>query len=114
MSSIESILEETEELISSIKTLCLRSHLNTTSELQRKLHHLKEFLNDVEGAQDLSNIVDDFIENTGSQLNHGLSGNKLLLKTNIDKLEYEFENFKTKKNLFRYLFGLQNNFATQH
>jgi len=106
MSSNEIILEEIEELISNIKTLCLHSNLNLTSELYRKLHHLKEFLNNMDGTHDLSEIVDDFIENTDSQLNHGRLGDKLLLKTNIDKLEHEFENFKSKKNLYRYLFGL--------
>jgi len=96
---------EIEELISKIRRHTdeyLRWGSNTISDINLRLHHLKDFLSCEDDTLDLLNAVDDFIENINSHTNDNFSTNKLLLKKNTVRLEEEFENLKQKKNLYRY------------
>ena len=93
-------LQEIEEIISSIKkvardTLC---HGFSNSQIWTRLHHLKDFITHLDDGQDLLNVIEDFIEVGSTGLN-----DKLLLKTNILKLEETFAIFKSKKGMYRYL-----------
>jgi len=94
---------ELEELILKIRKLTseyLRMNSNTISEINSRLHSLKDFLSFGDDTQDLLSAVDDFIENISSH--HYFSVNKLLLKNNAIKLEEEFENLKRKKTMYSY------------
>jgi len=105
-------LQEIEELISTISKLAnenLSKDSFAISEIQKKLHHLKDFITPVEGSQDLLSAVDDYIENLNCLPICAHMNNRLVLKVNLDKLETEFENFKRIKNLYRCLFGLSIN-----
>jgi len=102
-------LNEIEEIISSIKTLSRDNlHWNfSDSQIWTHLHHLKDFLTHLDDGQDLLDVVDDFIEigNTVTDMCKPCRLNdKLLIKTNIIKLEEAFENYKTKKTMYGYLF----------
>jgi len=96
---------EIEELILKIRKLtreylCMNS--NTISEINSRLHSLKDFLSSGDDTQDLLSAVDDFIKNISSHTSHYFSANKLLLKNNTIRLEDEFENLKRKKTLYSY------------
>src|ERR1051325_4280630 len=96
-------LQEIEEIISSIKRLLKDNlHLNfSDSQIWTRLHHLKDFVTHLDDGQDLLNVIEEFIEVGSTGLN-----DKLLLKTNILKLEEAFANYKSKKDMYRYLFHM--------
>jgi hypothetical protein len=98
-----------EELISEIKKLTnehLRWGSNTISDINSRLHHLRDFLSDEDETLDILSAVDDFIENISSDTAHYFSTNKLLLKKNTIRLEEECEHLKQKKNLYQHLFSM--------
>jgi len=97
---------EIEDLISTIDKLTtdnVRYGLNTISEIQIKLLHLRDFITSFHDIQDISTTVDDFIETLNNLPNY--QNNKLLLKQCNNKLKEELERYKIKRNVYS-LFGL--------
>jgi len=99
-------LQEIEELVSTVRKLTeehLRGFRNTISEIRLRLGHLKDFLSAVDSCQDLLNTTDNFIQNTYSFVDYCPWNNNLLLKTNMCELDEQFEKFKFRNNVYRYL-----------
>jgi len=97
---------EIEKLISTIDKLTrgnLRFGLNTISEVQTKLLHLKNFIDSFDDTQDILITVDNFMETINTLLPH--NNNKLILKQCNNKLGQELEKYKSKRNTYS-LFGL--------
>jgi hypothetical protein len=105
MSATEDLVQqEIEDLISTIRKLTteyLRRGSNTIPDIRLQLDHLKDFIAPVVNYSDLSDVVDDYIENMNSLVNFNSSSSRLLLKTSITKLEQEFDEFKHKKQLYK-------------
>lgn len=99
-------LHEIKELVSAIRKLTtehIRAGRNTISEIRLRLGRLKDFLSTVDDSQDLLSATDNFIQNTNSLVDCCPSSNNLFLKTNMCELDEQFENFKLKNNVYRYL-----------
>ena len=97
---------EIEELISTIGKLSkdnLRYGLNTISEIQTKLLHLRDFITQFDDTQDIATAADDFIETLNTLSYH--NNNELPLKQCNNKLRQELEKYKSKRNFYS-LFGL--------